>query len=398
MAVAGWCGQCAAFVWVKPDGSCANGHATGDVSNTYETDPASQAPAAAPASANAGSATADEPDAGANADRLPPADTVRLKTADLVAAVARSGIAPGPLAPSFGVQASPDAAARLAAISGQSAEILEGAVAALANPARAALLQFSVVDETVSRLVLAWNPTMEQVAVVARDGIDVSVSVRSPDVVYALLAGTVGLDGFIEPVGARVELSPTQAISWVAAADTLRRSRLQSMLAHVTPTDRCTVADVAATVAAAEDDDFRWALNMLGRVMPAWSLALPDAASMAAALDGLVAAGVLDCIPAGDGMAALYGLADVGVAAFDAWSHEVSRLAVTVHGFADGGGTTAETVLMVRDARRLWVVTIGSARAGLACIGVGAAERVLRAVAGSAIPEPAASANPAAAG
>jgi hypothetical protein len=95
---------------------------------------------------------------------------------------------------------------------------------------------------------------------------------------------------------------------------------------------------------------------------------------------------------------ALYGLADVGTAAFDAWSHEVSRLAMTVHGLVEGGGTTAETVLMVRDARRIWLVAIGSERATLACLGVGAAERVLRTVAGAAIPAPAGSTTPTAAG
>lgn len=386
MTLAGWCGQCSAFVWVMPDGSCAKGHGAADVSNTYESDPAPQAPVAAtavtaPTRTDAWSTTSIQHDADA--------ETVRLKAADLVAAVARSGIVPGPLAPSFGAQPSPDAAERLAALSGRSAEILDGAAAALADPPRAALAQISVADEAVNRLIMAWSATMEQVAVVARQGWDAAVSLRSPDEVFALLAGAIGLDGALEPLDARVELSPTQAIAWVALADTLRRARLHSMLLHGAPSDTCTVADVMGTLAVADAEDFRWTLNMLDKVMPGGAAALADAASVANALEGLVAAGVLNSTPADDGFAALYGLADVGTAAFDAWSHEVSRLAVTVHGLAEGAGTTAETVLMVRDPRRLWLVTIGSERATLACLGVGAAERVLRTVAGAAVPEPA---------
>jgi len=381
-----------------PDGSCAKGHAAADVSGAYETDPAPHAPAAADAGADAESATSIGQDAGADGERPPTADSVRLKPADLVAAVARSGIARGPLAPSFGVEPSPDADERLATLSGRSAEILDVAAAALADPPRSALAQFSVADEVVSRLTLAWSPMMGQVAVVARQGSDVAVSLRSPDEMFALLAGAIGLDGALEPLDARVELAPTQAIAWVALADTLRRARLQSMLMHVTPSGTCTVADVAATLAVAEAEDFRWALNMLDKVMPGCSSGLTSAASMTRALKGLVTAGVLNSTPAGDGFPALYGLADVGIAAFDAWSHEVSRLAVTVHGLAEGAGSTAETVLMVRDARRLWLVTIASERATLACLGVGAAERVLRTVAGAAIPEPAESTTPTAAG
>jgi hypothetical protein len=402
-------------VWVNPDGSCPKGHAAADVSNTYETDPAPQGPVAAAAPADAGPADAapagpesttsiqpepdPDPDAAAKADAdpaadadsvdLPEADTVRLKAADLAAEVARSGIAPGPLAPSFGAQPSPDAAERLATLSGRSVQILDGAVAALADPPRAALAQFSVADEEVTRLIMAWGATMEQVAVVARQGWDAAVSLRSPDEVFALLAGVVGLDGGLEPLGVRVELSPTQAIAWVALADTLRRARLHSMLLHGAPSDTCTVADVMGTLAAADAEDFRWALNMLDKVMPGRASALADAASVSAALEGLVAAGVLNSTPADERDVALYGLADVGTAAFDAWSHELSRLAVTVHGLVEGGGTTAETVLMVRDARRLWLVAIGPERGALACLGVGAAERVLRTVAGAAIPAPA---------
>jgi hypothetical protein len=346
----------------------------------------------------AGGTTSIQHDADAESGHLPEAATVRLKTADLVAAVARSGIARGPLAPSFGAQPAPDAAERFATLSGRSVQILDGAVAALADPPRAALAQFSVADEAATRLIMAWSATMERVAVVARQGWDAAVSLRSPDEVFALLAGPMGLDGALEPLDARVELSPTQAIGWVAFADTLRRARLHSMLVHGAPSDTCTVADVAGTLAAADAEDFRWALNMLDKVMPGRASGLAGAASITEALEGLIAAGVLNSTPADDGDVALYGLADVGAAAFDAWSHEVSRLAVTVQGLVEGGATTAETVLMVRDARRIWLVAIGSERATIACLGVGAATQVLRTVAGAAIPAPAGSTTVTAAG
>jgi hypothetical protein len=390
VALAGWCGQCSAFVWVKPDGSCAKGHGPADVSRTYETDPAPPSPVTAAAPTDAWKTAPSTRDAEPE-NEIPAADLVRLKTADLVAAVARSRSgAPGPLAPSFGAKPSADAAERLDALTGRSAAILSGAAVALANPPRSALAQFAVADEAVNRLTMAWNATLEQVAVVARQGWDAAVSLCSTEEVFALLARAIGLGGALEPLDARVELGPGEAIAWVALADTLRRARLHSMLVHGAPSDTCTAADVAETLAAADAEDYRWALNMLDKVMPGRASALAGAASLTAALEGLVAAGVLNSTPADQDDVALYGLADVGTAAFDAWSHEVSRLAVTVHGLVERGGTTAETVLMVRDARRIWLVAIGSERATLACLGVGAAERVLRTVAGAAIPAAAA--------
>jgi hypothetical protein len=389
VALAGWCGQCEAFVWVKPDGSCAKGHAVANVSRTYETDTAPQPPVIAAAPTDAWKTAPSAPDAEPE-NEIPAADLVRLKTADLVAAVARSRSgAPGPLAPSFGAEPSADAAERLDALTGRAASILNGAAIALANPPRSALAQFSVADEAVNRLIMAWDATLEQVAVVARQGWDAAVSMPSTEEVFALFAGAIGLNGPLEPLDVRVELAPAQAIAWVALADTLRRARLYSMLMHGAPSDTCTAADVSETLAAADTEDYRWALNMLDKVMPGRASAL-GAAAVATALEGLVAAGVLNSTPADQDDVALYGLADVGTAAFDAWSHEVSRLAVTVHGLAKGGGTTAETVLMIRDARRIWLVAIGSERATLACLGVGAAERVLRTVAGAAIPAAAA--------
>ncbi len=392
MALAGWCRQCSAFVWVLPDGSCAKGHGAAEVSNRYESDPLPEPPAAAPTATSVAGAEAESANPPAAGIEAPPlAGSVRLQAGDLVAAIARAGIAKGPLAPSFEEEASPDAAERLDALPGPSAEILTVAVAALANPPRSAVAQFSVADEAVSRLALAWNATMEQIAVVARKSSEIAISLNSPDEVFALLAGVVGLDGGLEPLDARVELSRQQAIGWVALADTLRRARLQSMLIHGAPSDTCTVADVMGTLSAADAEDFRWALNMLDKVMPDASSAVANASAITEALEGLVSAGVLNKTPAGEGARALYGLADVGTAAFDAWSHELSRLAVTVHGLAEGSGTTAETVLMVRDARRLWLVAIGPERGALACLGVGAATQVLRTVAGAAIPAPAAS-------
>jgi len=88
-----------------PDGSCPKGHTAADVSNTYETDPAPEAPMTAAAPADAAPADSEsaasiqpepdpdphapaDPDAPAESVPLPEADTVRLKAADLAAAVA----------------------------------------------------------------------------------------------------------------------------------------------------------------------------------------------------------------------------------------------------------------------------------------------------------------------
>ena len=240
-------------------------------------------------------------------------------------------------------------------------------------------------DESVSRLILAWSRTDERIAVVARQGSDAVLSLRTPDEVAMLFAGAVGLDGPLEPLDVRVDISARQAVVWVALADTLRRARLHSILAHGAPSDSCTISDVVATLAAADAEDFRWALNMLDKVTSERPSSLADAATVTGALDGLVAASVLDVTPADADGPALYGLADAGTAAFDAWAHEIGRLAVTVRGGA-GGEIAAETVVLVRDARRLWLVDIAGERGAIACLGRHGADQVLSNVAGAAIP------------
>ena len=57
------------------------------------------------------------------------------------------------------------------------------------------------------------------------------------------------------------------------------------MLIHGAPSDTCTVADVMGTLSAADAEDFRWALNMLDKVMPDASSAVANASAITEALE-----------------------------------------------------------------------------------------------------------------
>lgn len=377
MALAGWCAQCGAWTWVRGDGSCANGHAPSGVSNVYEAgEPAAAAPAASTApGARPRDIVYDES-----------LDVVLVSGSDLAAAIASSGITPGALAPSLGFAPAHDAAGRLAALDGRGAEILDHAVAMLADPARSAYVQFAVADESVGRLVLAWDQAMERVAVVARRGDEATLALRSPEEVHALLAGAIGLDGALEPLDVRLAVGATEAIVFVAVADTLRRARLDSLLTHTSPPGSFTAEQVTATLVAADAEDFRWALQMLDKVAPFRASALPSTTSVARALGELVKVGLLTITPADASSVALYGLDDAGVAACDAWTHEIGRLAITVSG-ARVGAVVRETLVLVRDARRLWLVDIADSGGAISCLGVNEAERLLGNLAGSQLPD-----------
>jgi hypothetical protein len=342
----------------------------------------------------AGEPTSAAPAASAAAPSAPsrdiaydePLDVVLISGRDLAAAVASSGLTPGALAPVLGVAPAHDASARLGGLGGRAAEILDHAVAALADPARSGYVQFAVADESVGRLVLAWDQAMEQVAVVARRGDEATLALRSPEEVFGLLGGAIGLEGALEPLDVRLAVGATEAIVFVAVADTLRRGRLDSLLTHTSPPASFTAEQVTATLAAADAEDFRWALQMLDKVAPFRASALPSTTSVARALGELVKAGLLTITPADTSSVALYGLDDAAVAACDAWTHEIGRLAITVSGARDGA-VVRETLLLVRDAQRLWLVDIAGDGGVVACLGVLEAELLLKTVSGVALPD-----------
>lgn len=385
MALAGWCGRCGGWSWGDASGACTTCRTP--LTNSYEVPTPESVAAGAPSAPSAPASPSEDPPATQDDAVTVPAarydeasDSVVMSGRDLATAMSLAAAS----GDSAAVPVDAAAVGRLRAVDGPAAQVLDECIAALVNPPRSAVIQFCVADETVSRLSAAWTLDGESVAIVANNGERVTVSLRSPEALQALLGGAVALEAPVEPLDVRVDLSAHDVITLIASLDAIKRARLASVLEHTAPPDAFLVAHVVDVLASASAEDFRWGLHMLDKVVPFDIARMADPAAVSAALDRLAGVGFLTVVPADSGAVALYALADAGVAIYDAWIHEIARLAVTVAGTRDDQPVT-ETLLFVRDARRMWLLDLAGADGSIACLASSEAGEVLATIAGATL-------------
>jgi len=193
---------------------------------------------------------------------------------------------------------------------------------------------------------MAWGATWSRCRR-GTPGWDAAVSLRSPDEVFALLAGVVGLDGGLEPFGcASGELSPTRQLHGCARRP-LRRASLHSMLLHGAPSDKCTVDRRDGTLARRDAGGLPLGAQHARQVMPRTGLRAPARRRLRLrGARGPHRSGRFSTAPQPTRVTwRLPGRRrrDRGVRRLVA---RVESAAVAVHGMVEGGAPRAETVLM----------------------------------------------------
>lgn len=292
-------------------------------------------------------------------------ETDFLMTVEELSAFAASfSASPGPL--SLLPQGEPPieekklAAAALKKLAPQERGDLEKAVHALANPDWAARLHHAVADETITRSVLAWpkDGQEDEIVCVTRLGKNRRISLRSAwevsSIIGRILAGGLGLRE--QNFGCRI--SSPAVFSLLGFFDQLQHARLYSMLAHASPIDSVTPAEVFQRLAESELEDFRWVIPFFEKVLPTGALTSISKEDVQTTLAELAKAGLLEAV---DEKGALYQLTGSGQFAADAVFHNLSRAAICFSQLLPDGQAGYEAVLFLRGPAGLFLYDISGA-------------------------------------
>ncbi|MDD4859698.1 MAG: zinc ribbon domain-containing protein [Dehalococcoidales bacterium] len=245
------------------------------------------------------------------------------------------------------------------------------AIAMLAAPSQVARIQYSIADETVTRIYLAWRPENKgSVAALALADGKLAVSLQPADKIERMLSSALALSAGMQQANLTKSLSASAAIVLVAVMDYLRYARYQALLAHLDSPDSFNRREVQERLADASAEDFRWPLLMLDKVFPVPISGRFQAEEVTAALEELCRIGLLIKNEA-DGSSpdlTLYSLTPAGNLIADSLLHDVSKAALGISSAGADGIVGHEAMLLVRSSNYLWLMGFGSAEGVVASI------------------------------
>ena len=139
----------------------------------------------------------------------------------------------------------------------------------LASPAKRVIFHYALGDDSFARSVVAWGePGNGDVATMAQTGTLLRFGTRTGEDLALLagnaLAGDAGLRETVLSLG----MSSAGLLTWLAAVEHLQALKLSAMLGHHAPEHLFNRAEIEARLAGATDEDFRWPLMFLDKVLP----------------------------------------------------------------------------------------------------------------------------------
>jgi hypothetical protein len=259
--------------------------------------------------------------------------------------------------------------ARLAAEFGQLEEAhrqrLAIAIGVLRAPAKIAYLNHTVADETISRGMLAWSPSVpDYIVAMARTGSVRRVSFWTAASLQGSITRILAADAKLPDDGMGSKLPSTAVLTFVAILDQLRAVRLYSMLNHSAPSTMFSPAEIQERLAGAAAEDFRWPLNFTDKVLPGMAAALtPDDVSKA--FQDLIAADLIEPVVEAE-RSKRYDLTDQGRVICDGVLHDVSKVALSLCDHHPDGQVGHDLALLIRGAFHLFLFAM-SGRDGAVC-------------------------------
>ena len=274
-------------------------------------------------------------------------------------------------------------------LDGAQQEKLKGAIRTLAGPARLARFHYTVSDEAVVRSDLAWGAGGDgAIVALTASGGRRRISVRSEAALSLLLAQALAADDRLEKADMSLSLSTAAILVLLAIAEHFKLLRLHAVAAHVEPLLVFKQEEVAARLAEADTEDFRWPLLFFAKVMPVSLPLALTAEDVALAIEELMLAELI--APSDEtGEARIYEPTEVGEWVFDNLLHDVSKAAVGISEYREDGEVGHEAVLLVRSAFNLFLFDLSGQEgvfASLSREGLEALSKALFSAAAVAVP------------
>jgi zinc-ribbon domain len=249
--------------------------------------------------------------------------------------------------------------------------LYSGAIATLAQPAQTGKFHYSIADQALSQLFLAWSSEdQESVASLARTGETLALRKTSVSEVKTLLTQVVALDTAVPSTKISLTLSAAATLVFMAIMDYYRKEWYHSLLNHSVPNRIFSVVDVLERIYDTSSEDFRWPLIFFDKVLPMSISSSFTEEEVFSALKELTDIGLLmrDEAEEGEQGLALYALTVAGDLITDGFLHDISKAGLSVSALVDNGQIGYEALLFLRDTNYLWLIDISGNRGAIANI------------------------------
>jgi len=242
-------------------------------------------------------------------------------------------------------------------------------IAALAGPSQTGKFHYSIADQALSRLLLAWSSEdRDWVAALARTGDALALRKTSVSEIKALLAQVIALDTVVPAAKISLTLSAAAIVVFMAGMDYYRKEWYQSLLNHSVPDRTFSVADVLERIYDTASEDFRWPLIFFTKVLPKGIASSFTEEEVISALKELTDNGLLMEDREEEQALTLYSMTAAGYLITDGFLHDVSKAALAVSALADNGEIGHEALLFLRDTNYLWLIDISGNQGAIANI------------------------------
>ena len=228
------------------------------------------------------------------------------------------------------------------------------ALGILRAPAKIAHWQHTIADETVTRAVLAWSPSAPNMIVgLAGTSEPRRVTFWTQASVTASIRKILAAEGELRNDEIGCKVSTPAVIVLLAVTEQMRAERLHSMLTHTAPLENFSRAEIVERLRDAANEDFRWPLLFVEKLIPGRMVPSLSEQEVSAALDELLKANLIE--KASDGEVVRYELSYAGKVIADGLLHDVSKVALAVTDLQDEGKFGHDVLLLVRSPFHLFM-------------------------------------------
>lgn len=240
-------------------------------------------------------------------------------------------------------------------------QALEAIVGGLAYPVRFMRLHYSIADESISRQLIVWPKSGQEVVTLVRNGSLWRASLNTEFGVRTLIKEVLGAGSHLRRDPFCLQVSSTATLVLLGILEQMHFARLYATLMNHAPEETFKAQDVLERMRQAAKEDFRWPLAMFEKVLPVRPFENVQIEEVQAGLDELVQRALVEAI---DDQGRLFELTAEGRLVADGVVHEVSKAALCVTQCRPDGVIGHDAALLVRSSFYLFLFEL-SGEAGV---------------------------------
>ncbi len=242
---------------------------------------------------------------------------------------------------------------------------LKAIVSGLAYPVRFMRLHYSMAEESISRQLIVWPKSGDEVVSLAHTGAVWRARLTTEFGVRTLVKEVLGVGSGLRQKPFSLALSSTAALVFLGILEQMHFARLYAILMNQAPDGTFKAEDVLERMRQSTKEDFRWPLAMFEKVLPVRPFANVQLEEVTEGLDELVQRELVEAI---DDKGLLYELTPEGGLVADSVVHEVSKAALCATQCRPDGVIGHDAALLVRGSFYLFLFELAGEAGMLASV------------------------------